>query len=105
MRWSLSVVMAIGMMATIDAAPAMASPTGNSPYCLKGCNFGGNGGVGRDVRRSVAVEHVDHRGVRRPVWMKDTRDFVLVVAQHERVHDVARRRGSRSFACTTYSIR
>ncbi len=46
MRWSLSVLMAIGMMAAIDAAPAMASPTGNSPYCLKGCNFGGNGGVG-----------------------------------------------------------
>jgi hypothetical protein len=46
MRWSLSVSMAIGVIAAIEATPAVASPTGNSPYCLKGCSIGGNGGVG-----------------------------------------------------------
>ena len=41
MRWFLSALIMIGMMAAVDAAPAV---VGNSPFCIKGCEFGG--GVG-----------------------------------------------------------
>jgi hypothetical protein len=46
MRWLLSVLTAIGMMTAIGAIPAAASPAGNFPFCIKGCDFGGSGGVG-----------------------------------------------------------
>jgi uncharacterized protein DUF3551 len=46
MRRSLWTLMAIGVMAAINAAPAAAgaAPSGNSPFCIKGCDFGGGAG-------------------------------------------------------------
>jgi len=46
MRWFLSALMAVVMMTAIDAMPATASPAGSFPFCIKGCSFGGSGGVG-----------------------------------------------------------
>jgi hypothetical protein len=48
MRRSLWALMAIGVMAAVNAAPAQAgsSPAGNAPFCIKGCNYGGGGGLG-----------------------------------------------------------
>jgi hypothetical protein len=43
MRRSLSVVVMIGLMAATNPPLATASPAGNSPYCLKGCDAGGEG--------------------------------------------------------------
>ena len=43
MRWSLMVLATIGVMAASNAASATTSPAGNSPYCLKGCDAGGEG--------------------------------------------------------------
>jgi Protein of unknown function (DUF3551) len=41
MRGSLWALMAIGMMAAIDALPAAAR---DMPFCIKGCDFGGSAG-------------------------------------------------------------
>ena len=41
MRGSLWALMAIGAFAAIGAAPAAAA---SSPYCIKGCDFGGGAG-------------------------------------------------------------
>jgi hypothetical protein len=41
MRGSLGALMAIGALAAIGAAPAAAA---GSPYCIKGCDFGGGAG-------------------------------------------------------------
>jgi hypothetical protein len=46
MRWSVSALMAIGVLAAIDTAPAIAAPAGNFPFCIRGCDYGGGGGVG-----------------------------------------------------------
>jgi Protein of unknown function (DUF3551) len=46
MRWSLSALIAIGVLAAIDTAPAIAAPAGNFPFCIRGCDYGGGGGVG-----------------------------------------------------------
>jgi Protein of unknown function (DUF3551) len=43
MRCFLSTLMAIGIILAIDGAPAVA---GGAPFCIKGCDFGGGGGVG-----------------------------------------------------------
>lgn len=43
MRWFLSAMMTIGIVFAIDAAPAVA---GGAPFCIKGCDFGGGGGIG-----------------------------------------------------------
>jgi hypothetical protein len=45
MRWSLSALLAIGVLAVLDTAPAIAAPAGNFPFCIRGCDYGG-GGVG-----------------------------------------------------------
>jgi hypothetical protein len=44
----LSALIAIGALAAINAAPAAAGsfPAGSSPFCIRGCDFGGGGGVG-----------------------------------------------------------
>jgi hypothetical protein len=46
MRRSWWALIAIGAMAAINAAPATAgsSPSGSSPFCIKGCEFGGGAG-------------------------------------------------------------
>ena len=41
MRRSLWALIAIGVMAAIDAAPAAAA---SFPFCIKGCDFGGGAG-------------------------------------------------------------
>ena len=41
MRRSLWALIAIGVIAAINAAPAVA---GNLPFCIKGCDFGGGAG-------------------------------------------------------------
>ena len=41
MRWSAPGLVAIGLMAAIDATSAAA---GNSPFCIQGCDFGGGPG-------------------------------------------------------------
>jgi hypothetical protein len=41
MRRSLWALIAIGVMAATNAAPAAA---GNLPFCIKGCDFGGGAG-------------------------------------------------------------
>jgi hypothetical protein len=41
MRGSLWALIAIGMIAAIDAGPAAA---GESPFCIKGCDFGSGRG-------------------------------------------------------------
>ena len=46
MRWSLSAPMAIGVLAAIDVAPAIAAPVDNFPFCINGDSFAGGGGVG-----------------------------------------------------------
>jgi hypothetical protein len=43
MRRSLWALAAIGVIAAINAAPATA---GGLPFCIKGCDFGGGGGIG-----------------------------------------------------------
>jgi hypothetical protein len=44
----LSALIAIGALAAINAAPAAAGsfPAGSSPFCIRGCDFGGGGGFG-----------------------------------------------------------
>jgi hypothetical protein len=44
----LSALIVIGALAAINAAPAAAGsfPAGSSPFCIKGCDFGGGGGIG-----------------------------------------------------------
>ena len=44
----LSALIAVGALAAVGAAPATAAglPAGNSPFCIRGCDFGGGGGVG-----------------------------------------------------------
>jgi hypothetical protein len=42
MRRSLWALIAVGVMAAINAAPAAAA--GNLPFCIKGCDFGGGAG-------------------------------------------------------------
>jgi hypothetical protein len=41
MRRSLWALIAVGMIAAIDSAPAAAA---NYPFCIKGCDFGGGAG-------------------------------------------------------------
>lgn len=43
MRRLLSALMAIGVLAAIDAASAIAEPVGNFPFCISGDNYGGIG--------------------------------------------------------------
>jgi hypothetical protein len=43
MRRSLWALMAIGVIAAAGASPAAA---GSSPFCIKGCDYGGAGGLG-----------------------------------------------------------
>ncbi len=43
MRRYLSILVTIGSMAAINTVPASASPAGNAPFCLKGCEVGGEG--------------------------------------------------------------
>ncbi len=44
MRWSLASLMAIGMLASFDAAPVIGNPVGNYPFCMVGGEYAG--GVG-----------------------------------------------------------
>ncbi|MEO6841323.1 MAG: DUF3551 domain-containing protein [Bradyrhizobium sp.] len=46
MRWCLSALMAIGVLAAIDMAPAIAAPAGNFPFCISGDDYQGAGGAG-----------------------------------------------------------
>jgi hypothetical protein len=44
----LSALMAIGALAAVNSAPAAAggSPSGSAPFCIRGCDYAGGGGVG-----------------------------------------------------------
>jgi hypothetical protein len=46
MRWPLSALITIGLLAAIDVAPAVAGPAGNSPFCISGDDYGGSGTIG-----------------------------------------------------------
>ena len=41
MRWSLAVLMAMGMFSSFSASPAPASPAGDAPFCIHGFIYGG----------------------------------------------------------------
>jgi hypothetical protein len=44
MRWSLAVVVSIGLLMSFDPSPATASPAGDGAFCINGFNY--DGGLG-----------------------------------------------------------
>jgi hypothetical protein len=44
MRWSLAVLLAIGLLTSFEASPAAAYPEGDGAFCINGFNY--DGGLG-----------------------------------------------------------